>query len=234
MPIPVEWIRRDPNSWLGATLQAESFDPPQARGVEKIEFLAGKTDSLGRLPLWDAYEQPGATRRPDDVRVWPEIGLFFHWLVVHRRPSIVVEFGSAFGVSAMYWLSGLESIGCGELLAFEPNPAWAEIAQRNLVAIGSRFQLTNGTFEQHIQQQLAGRTIDIAYIDAIHKCDIVLPQFHLVMQHLTPGGLILFDDIDFSDDMRNCWLGLANEPRVRSSVALAWNHLGLVELGVAQ
>ena len=100
------------------------------------------------------------------------MGRFFSWLVTNRRPSVIVEFGTAFGVSGMYWLFGLESNGGGTLLTFEPNDVWARIAEANLVAIGRRFELTVGTFEENIDRNLSpGERIDIAFIDAIHTSE---------------------------------------------------------------
>ena len=81
----------------------------------------------------------------------------------------MVEFGTAFGVSGMYWLSGLESNNFGELLTFDPNEVWAEIARKNLSGISNRFQLVNGTFEDNIDAYLGSdRQIDMAFIDVIH------------------------------------------------------------------
>ena len=130
----------------------------------------------------------------------------------------------------MYWLSGLESTRSGKLLTFEPNREWAAIARENLRAISNSFELTEGTFEDNVQAALGDRRIlDIAFIDAIHTSAFVLPQFELVLQRLKPGGLVLFDDIDFSDDMGDCWRQIAQDRRVCASVALA-DHVGLVEM----
>ncbi len=142
----------------------------------------------------------------------------------------MVEFGTAFGTSGMYWLSGLESVRCGKLFTFEPNREWASIARENLRAISSRFELTEGTFEDNAQAKLGdGPSIDIAFIDAIHTSAFVLPQFELVLQHLKSGGLVLFDDIDFSDDMADCWRRVAQGSGATASVAVA-GHVGLLEV----
>jgi predicted O-methyltransferase YrrM len=157
------------------------------------------------------------------------MGNFFAYLVKLKKPSTIVEVGTAFGVSGMYWLSGLESNDHGRLVTFEPNRIWAEIARRNLSAIGKRFQLVIGTFEENLDSYLGGEDkIDIAFIDAIHTSEWVVPQFNLVAERLASGGLILFDDINFSSDMASCWSSIAHEHRVKASVVLS-KHVGLVE-----
>jgi predicted O-methyltransferase YrrM len=158
------------------------------------------------------------------------MGNLFANLVKKRKPSVIVEFGTAFGVSGMYWIAGLEANNYGELLTFEPNKVWAEIARKNLSAIGSRFQLVIGTFEENIDLYLGhDRRIDIAFIDAIHTSEFVIPQFKLVIDRLAPNGIILLDDINFSSDMASCWDRIALDSRVKASAALS-NRVGIVEL----
>jgi predicted O-methyltransferase YrrM len=128
----------------------------------------------------------------------------------------------------MYWLSGLEMNAAGRLLTFEPNKVWAPIARGNLDAIGTRFELTVGTFEENIDRMLrSGEQIDIAFIDAIHTSEFVVPQFQIVAARLAPGGLVLLDDIDFSDDMRSCWELLRGDSRVAASVEV--DRVGVLE-----
>ncbi len=68
----------------------------------------------------------------------------------------------------------------------------------------------------------------LAFIDAIHTSAFVEPQFELVARRLSPGGLIVLDDIDFSPDMWSCWQKLREDRRVLASAEL--DRVGLVEL----
>jgi predicted O-methyltransferase YrrM len=43
-------------------------------------------------------------------------------LATALKPRLVVEVGTAFGVSGMYWLLGLR--GSGRLVTFDPNNVW--------------------------------------------------------------------------------------------------------------
>ena len=228
--LSLDWVKREPSSWLASNLPAESFKPRRAAHARRIEARTAATQRLGAKPLWPGYGQDGAVRTANEVRTSARMGCLFTWLVLRRKPSVVVEFGTAFGTSGMYWLSGLETTRSGKLFTFEPNREWATIARENLIAISQRFDLTEGTFEDNVQAKLGdGQVIDVAFIDAIHTSAIVLPQFELVLRRLKPGGLVLFDDIDFSEDMADCWLRLAKDTRVGASVAVA-GHVGIVEM----
>lgn len=137
--------------------------------------------------------------------------LYAH-IVKSRRAGTVVEFGSAFGVSGMYFVAALEAQGHGHLYTFEVNSEWAAIARGNLAATGSRFVLTEGAFEDHAS--IVTTPIDVCLIDAIHTTAFVLPQLDIVRSKAAPGAIVLFDDIDFSADMRECWRSIVSAPYI--------------------
>src|SRR5690606_35868607 len=108
----------------------------------------------------------GATRIPNDVRTNRLMGEFYSYLVQRAQPEIIVEFGAAFGVSGMYFLSGLETYSGGKLISFEPNVVWAEMARSNLSKISDKHELVSGTFEENIGRVLpSNKRIDLAFID---------------------------------------------------------------------
>lgn len=196
-----------------------------------VEHRAALTNSLGGQPLWAGYgEGATAVRTPEVVRTDAPMGRVYRALVEWRTPTTVVEIGTAFGVSGMYWLAGLERAGSGRLVTFDPNPTWAEIARDNLAAVGGRFTSVVGTFEAEAGRELgAGRSIDLAFIDAIHTSDVVQRQFEDVARRAKPGAVIVFDDINFSADMRFAWTRLAEDPRVAAAVTFG-TRVGMLEL----
>ena len=187
---------------------------------------------MGPQPLWDGYGADniaGDTRMPAGVRTTAAMGNFYSWLVRAWRPEVIVEFGTAFGVSGMYFLAGLEANGKGKLLTFEPNETWRRMAVACLEKIGTRFVSTAGTFEDTIDTTLsAGERIDLAFIDAIHTSAFVIPQLERVVARCSDRALVILDDIDFSDDMRACWDRLSRDVRFVSSVALG-KRVGILE-----
>jgi predicted O-methyltransferase YrrM len=227
--LEIAWVKKDRNSWLSSTFGNTVFRPPMTPAFLKIETQAEWTQSLGSKSLWTGYGDEGAVRDSDAVRTAPAIGTLYSWLVMRRRPNVVVEFGGAFGISGMYWLAGLEKTANGRLYSYEPNSAWADIALQNLSAIGTRFTLTNGTFEENVDRTLMKQKVDIALIDAIHTSEFVDPQYVILAERMARPGLVLFDDIDFSDDMRECWQRLATSDQVRASLEVR-SHLGIIEL----
>ncbi len=181
--------------------------------------------------LDEAYGEVGGVRMPDDVRSSADLGDLYAWLVQQRRPATVVEFGSAFGVSGMYFATGLAAAGHGHLYSFEINREWADIAERNIRSIGDCVTLTRGTFEDHVDTVVPG-PIDLAFVDGIHTYEFVKAQFDTLRPRLSAGGVIAFDDIDFKrpgSRMREAWEEIAADPRVASAVEVN-GRVGLVEL----
>jgi predicted O-methyltransferase YrrM len=74
-----------------------------------------------------------------------------------------------------------------------------------------------------------GQHIDIAFIDAIHTQEFVLPQLEIVLQYSKPGSIIILDDINFSKDMEECWRKVSTDSRFRSAVTVG-DRVGIVEL----
>jgi predicted O-methyltransferase YrrM len=239
--LPITWHRRAGDSWLEKNLPTESFRAPHPARMSEIESIAAEIEALGPQPLWEKYRRvydadpdvpfadAAESRSVGDVRTQPMMGCFFAWLVRQRRPDLVVEFGTAFGISGMYWASGLDEAGNGRLLTFEPNEVWNTIASGHLRAFSERVVPVLGTFEDNIDRYRDGETIDIGFVDAIHTDEFVTPQVEMLVERLTPGGLIVLDDISFSGDMRACWERWAEDARVTASVALD-ARVGVLEM----
>lgn len=202
----------------------------------EVEAQAIKAEAAGERPLWEGYSEVANYARStqdgrssEQVRTASEIGKFYALLTQRLAPDIIVEFGTAFGVSGMFWLTGLERAGKGRLMTYEPNAAWAAIARSSLEAISQRFTLTDGTFEEHAAATLQPGTVGLAFIDAIHTEEFVMGQWAVLKPFMKPGGIVIFDDIDFSDSMRSCWAKVSVLPEVRASLTIN-PRVGIVEL----
>ncbi len=231
--VPVRWVRKDSHSWLWQNLEDDFIKPKQTPYSSRIENLAEETNQLGPQPLWDGYASnniAGPTRMPDGVRTTETMGNLYTYLVQKLQPHVVVEFGTAFGVSGMYFLAGIESNHKGKLLTFEPNDVWRHLAIRNLSQISDRFDSMAGTFEENIDEVLPrGQGIDLAFIDAIHTKEFVVPQLEIVIARSSDHAIIILDDINFSDNMRECWEEVSKDSRFVCSAALG-ERVGILEL----
>jgi predicted O-methyltransferase YrrM len=231
--IPIQWTQQNHDSWLCQTISSSFINPPICPDRILIEKSAIATNAQGAQPLWDGYEESkkgNAKRLPNNVRTQPYMGNVFTYLVQLKKPEIIVEFGTAFGISGMYFLSGIQKNKTGQLFSFEPNEVWAQLAKENLKKISTRFILTIGTFEDNIDHVLPNdSTIDMAFIDAIHTSAFVLPQMEIVLKKSKSGTIILFDDINFSEDMLSCWKRIAADTRFIATATIG-ERVGIAEV----
>jgi predicted O-methyltransferase YrrM len=213
--------------WLGTTLPERLRPAPRKR---EIEAAARATNELGPQKLAAEYGEPDATRTPDLVRSSSQSGDLYAYLVQQRRPSHVIEFGAAFGVSGMYFVAALDAVWHGHLYTFELTREWADIAERNIRSISDCFTLTRGAFEDYVD--VVPPPIDLALVDGIHTYACVMRQFAILKPRMAPGGIIVFDDIDFKKRgarMREAWEEVAAHPDVVGAVEVR-GRLGLAEL----
>ncbi|MEC5129023.1 class I SAM-dependent methyltransferase [Verrucomicrobiales bacterium BCK34] len=231
--LPVYWIKKNSEAELNRHFVGNTILPPVSPYVEIIERAAAETNMSGALPLWRGYtghNASGLTRQPNDVRIASAMGNLFAHLVSEIQPNRIVEFGTAFGISGMYFLAGLEENNKGKLLTFEPNEIWAAIAKENLSSISSRFEAIVGTFEEKIDNALGiDEKIDLAFIDAIHTKEFVLPQLDMVTSRARSGSVIILDDINFNKDMRECWEAVSADDRFSASLKVG-SRVGIVEV----
>ena len=72
-------------------------------------------------------------------------------------------------------------------------------------------------------------SIDLAFIDAIHTKEFVVPQLDMVVARSNNKAIIILDDINFSDNMRECWRAVSTDNRFTASATLG-NSVGILEL----
>jgi predicted O-methyltransferase YrrM len=202
---------------------------PPAPHKKRIEAIAAATHAeVGPKHLPAVYELPKATYAPRDVRSTPKQGDLYAWLVAQRRPETVVEFGSGFGVSGMYFAAGLEENGSGHLYSFEINEEWAQAAEPAIAQVSSRFTLTRGAFEDQVGAVVPGK-IDLAFVDGIHSYDFVMKQWEILQPLMSPGGLVLFDDIRFGQGMHEAWLEIGRSTTGVAGAVEFRRRLGVLE-----
>lgn len=116
------------------------------------------------------------------------------------RPSVSLEIGLAFGVSTLFIceaIQGLPQPGVHIVLDPYQNGKWRGLGLKNLRDAGfeSLVEFHEEASEFFLPKLVAaGRRIDFAFIDGLHRFDQAFVEFYYVNRLLRPGGLVLFDD----------------------------------------
>ncbi len=72
--------------------------------------------------------------------------------------------------------------------------------------------MTVGNFSKTLGPALAAlRPIDFMFIDGHHDRDATLRYFEQARPFLAPKNVVVFDDIDWSDGMREAWAQIKQE-----------------------
>jgi len=138
----------------------------------------------------------------------------------------VVEFGTGFGISAMYLASACQQTG-GHVHTIEPEKWRAEIAENELKKNwDGLFSIYVGKAEEVFPR--LGLSVDFSYIDAWHSYEITRNHFNMIRASCSPGAVIALDDIaGFSDEMDQLWKDLVSHDDIHNA-ALWNNRIGLI------
>jgi predicted O-methyltransferase YrrM len=144
-------------------------------------------------------------------------------LVREYKPVNCLEMGTCLGISAAYQAVALRENGFGMLYTLEGAPESAALAGQNLEELElDRFvSVLKGPFRDTLPQALkAMPSLDYAFIDGHHEGGATLSYFEIILPHLSPEALLVFDDIDRSPDMQQAWKQIVRRPYIAANFEL--------------
>ncbi len=141
-------------------------------------------------------------------------------LVRNFRPKRCLEFGTCVGISTAYQAAGLRLNGQGILVTMEGAAALADRARQNLAALqleGVHFEV--GRFADILEDVLNSYgPFDFVFIDGHHDGQATRQYFDHILPKLTPGAVVIFDDILWYKSMAQAWRDIRSRREVRLSV----------------
>ena len=220
------------------------------RDIERRrEFLLACEDSLDVVDYGSAGSPEGlhVQRRVCDIaknhlesarvgQVLFRIVNFLH--EEEKRPLQILELGTSLGITTAYLASpdsrnrvltmeGSEAVlrvaqGVWKMLKLE-NIEWI---QGNIDdTLYNIYRVQNS--DVRVQSSEAkGERIDLAYVDANHTYEATMRYADFLLNRLTEKGILVLDDIHYSEQMERAWSELKADPRVTTSMDLY--HVGLL------
>ena len=146
-------------------------------------------------------------------------------------PARVLELGTNVGISSAYLAAGARGANAAaRLVTLDASPHRLAVARDLHRRLGlERITYVTGLFEDTLPAVLEEQgPFDLVYIDGDHHYEPTLGYFERIRPHVPPGGVLLFDDIRWSDGMLRAWRDIRDHPSV--DVALDLYHLGLCRL----
>jgi predicted O-methyltransferase YrrM len=180
-----------------------------AGGDTPVEiFYSPKPGSSGAIVTPDLQPTPGKVlqfnmsqvARTGKDKKW---GTFLHLCARSARSETILELGSCVGISGSYLSS---SPYCKEFISVEGSYSLAKLAEQTLRQISNKAIVYNKLFDDALDEILPWiGAIDFAFIDGHHEKLATIHYFNRLVPKLSPGALVVFDDISWSFDMRECW-----------------------------
>jgi predicted O-methyltransferase YrrM len=155
----------------------------------------------------------------------PRVAKLITRLAAFSRAKTVIELGTCLGITTSYLAKALPS---AQVITVEGCAETAGVAQENF----DKFSLSNidlkiGNFDlilpQIIQKQ---ERIDFLFIDGNHRKEATLAYFYLCLDKVHDETMLIFDDIYWSQGMKEAWTEIKNHPQVTVTVDLFF--IGLV------
>ncbi len=140
-------------------------------------------------------------------------------LVNHFQPGTILELGTSLGISTAYLASANSK---ANIISIEGCPEIAKIASQNF----EKLELKNieqvvGNFDNVLPVILnKQKRLDFVFFDGNHHKEPTLNYFRQCLQNAHEGSVFVFDDINWSSEMREAWLEIKNNNQVTVTIDL--------------
>jgi predicted O-methyltransferase YrrM len=203
-PQPKSWNPSRPlnsSSWTQGRDMANALRTNQVRTVLTRLFAAAAHDD--ETPRWRepgvAWETATAQGRADAsestyMPISPQGGDLLYILVRAKRPSIIVEFGTSYGISTIYLATAVADNGTGHVVSTELNAVKVAAARTNLAEAGVADRVTILPGDAMTTLNDVPGPIDLVLLDGWK--DLCLPLLRSLESRLASGALIVADDIN--------------------------------------
>ena len=155
----------------------------------------------------------------------PRLAKLIYRLAKETRPKTAIELGTCLGITTSYLSTACPD---AEVITIEGCSQTAEVAKKNFNDLElNNIELHVGNFDGILPDIIARQpSLDFVYIDGNHRKDATLNYFKWCLPKVSEDSLLIFDDIYWSEGMKEAWAEIKNHPDVTVTVDLFW--IGLV------
>lgn len=146
-------------------------------------------------------------------------------LAADLKPKNIIELGTCLGITTAYLAKAAPE---ARLISIEGCPETSAIARENL----GKLKITNtellvGNFDEILPKIIEEiPLLDFVFIDGNHRKEATLNYFKWCLPRIGENSLLIFDDIYWSQGMKEAWEEIKAHPEV--SVTIDLFYIGLV------
>jgi len=206
-------------------------DKPEYREIENLRKKLLNNDrsititDLGAGSLINNNKQKKIKEVAKNALKSKKLAQLLYRLAHEFKPNILVELGTCLGVTSAYFSKAIPN---GKIITMEGCPQTAAVAKENfnLLALNN-VEMIVGNFDNNfpvfVQTQ---EKIDSVFIDGNHRKQATLDYFQICLPKIHEKSILIFDDIYWSEGMKQAWEQIKAHPRVTLTIDLFW--IGLV------
>lgn len=155
----------------------------------------------------------------------PRLAQLIYRLAANHQAHHIIELGTCLGITTAYLAKACPD---ADVLTIEGCPETAAVACRNFNDLNlTNIELQVGNFDELLPLALTQATrLDLVYIDGNHTKAATLNYFNWCLPKVHENTLLIFDDIYWSEGMKEAWQEIKKHPQVTVTIDLFW--IGLV------
>ena len=155
----------------------------------------------------------------------PRLAQLIYRLAHNQQPQNSIELGTCLGITSAYLAKAQPNC---KVLTIEGCPKTAAVAAQNFADLNlNNIELQVGNFNDILPKAIAkADKLDFVYIDGNHTKAATLNYFNWCLPKIHESSMLIFDDIYWSEGMKEAWQEIKNHPQVTVTIDLFW--IGLV------
>ncbi|HEY2583366.1 MAG TPA: class I SAM-dependent methyltransferase [Mucilaginibacter sp.] len=155
----------------------------------------------------------------------PKLAQLLYRLAADLKPNNIIELGTCLGITTVYLQKAAPH---ANIYTLEGCPQTAGIAEETFKKAGTNnIELITGNFDDTLPPVITKLDkLDFVFIDGNHQKDATLKYFEWCLPKVQENTLLIFDDIYWSEGMKEAWNKIKAHPKVAVTIDLFW--IGLV------
>lgn len=190
----------------------------QDRIIEVVDYGAGSPEeNRTKEEMQRGCSKTISTKELCKIGLKNDFAHLIYALVKQTQPSSILELGTCCGFSSIYMAKALQNPHT-ILHTIEGSKQTAMIAQENFHHANTPNIISHiGRFSDLLPSLLPKiAPLDFVFIDGHHDKEATLEYFEMIKPHLNNRAIVLFDDISWSQGMKEAWESIKKDTDVTS------------------
>jgi predicted O-methyltransferase YrrM len=149
----------------------------------------------------------------------PKYSQLLYRIVRFLKPKTIIDLGTSLGITTAYFAKANPE---ATIFSFEGCPNTANIAKQNFKNLGLKnIEVIVGNLDNTLRLKIDEiDVLDFAFFDANHRYEPTIDYFNLCLKKINDKSVFIFDDIYWSEEMKQAWVEIKAHSKVKITVDL--------------